>query len=309
MQYLMNKETNIINQSSLVNSHITSEKEQIAEYIKTVNKFPILTEQEEHYLLTEFFENQNLKAGHQILNSHLRLVVKIAIEYKKYHNSLMDLIAEGNLGLLKALQKFSFQKNVRFSTYALLWVKASIQNFLTQSISSVKAITTNVQKKLLFNFSKAKKSLGINAGKNLNTEELKNVSNMLGVTANDIKDYENMMHSIQELSTNDTMQSQDSEHLERGNLIPSKDLTPEASFEKTSINAELKHKVNFALSQLSKREAEIIKYRVLNSEKYTLAELSKKFAISKERIRQIQDSGLKKLKKILQNEITPFITS
>ena len=283
-----------------------SENGQIAEYIKAINKFPILTEQQEHTLLLDFFENNNKNAGHLVLNSHLRLVVKIAMEYKKYHASLMDLIAEGNLGLLKALQKFSLQKQVRFSTYAMLWIKASIKHFLTKSISSIKAITTNTQKKLFFHLSKAKKYLQIE-NKISNPDEVAKLSSMLGVSKTEIHTHERMLEEIKETSTNDIIYH-DNNATERGDTISN----PMSNLEDITLNANhkdlIKAKLTEALSQLSKREAQIIRYRILNPEKYTLAELSTKFAISKERIRQIQENGLKKLKKILQNEEIVFNT-
>ena len=283
-----------------------SENGQIAEYIKTINKFPILNEQQEKALLVDFFENKNKNAGHLILNSHLRLVVKIAMEYKKYHASLMDLIAEGNLGLLKALQKFSLEKQVRFSTYAILWIKASIKHFLTKSISSIKAITTNTQKKLFFHLSKAKKYLDIE-NKISNPDEITKISNMLGVSKAEIYNHEKMIDEIKETSTNDIIY-QNNDATERGETISS----PESNLEDITLNANsnslLKVQLADALSQLSKREAQIIKYRILKPEKYTLAELSTKFSISKERIRQIQENGLKKLKKILQNQENTFNT-
>ena len=146
-------------ESGLNVSHY-SEKASLSQYIKKINQFPILSEEEEKFLLQDFFENQNNKSGHIVLNSHLRLVVKIAMQYKKFHASLMDLIAEGNLGLLKALKNFNLKKEVRFSTYAMLWIKASIREFLLKSLSSVKVATTSMQKKILFNLGKARKFLG-----------------------------------------------------------------------------------------------------------------------------------------------------
>ena len=304
MKAVANENISLLSHSNEIIVKAHSAKEQIREYIKAISKFPILTESEETHLLQDFFENQNPKAGHAVLNSHLRLVVKIAMEYKKYHQSLMDLIAEGNLGLLKALKKFSLQKQVRFSTYAALWVKASIKNFLTKSISSVKAITTNSQKKLLFNLSKAKKYLNIE-NKISSKKELGMLSQMLGVDEKEIRNYENMMIEIKESSINDKTSFED-ESTEKGDTIESAGSNIEENFEHSNSLNSVKEKIANALSNLSAREVDIIKLRVLNPEKYTLADLANKFSISKERVRQIQAQGLNKLKKILQNEIESF---
>jgi RNA polymerase sigma-32 factor len=281
-----------------------SENTQIAEYIKEINKFPILTEEQERFFLKDFFENQNLKAGHIVLNSHLRLVVKIAMEYKRFHASLLDLIAEGNVGLLKALKKFSLEKEVRFATYAIIWIKASIKNFLTKSISSVKAITTNSQKKLLFNLTKAKKYLGIE-GSNLNSNQVSQISQMLAVSPDEIKSYENMMFEIKETSLNDKIYSND-EVTERGDLTSNSEDNLETKISTKSEYEALKKTLKMAMEGLTEREREIVKYRILEPEKYTLHDLSNKFSISRERVRQLQDNALKKLKKILQNENLTF---
>jgi RNA polymerase sigma-32 factor len=279
-----------------------SEKEKITEYIKKINRFPVLTEIMEKELLIDFFENKNPKAGHLILNSHLRLVVKIAMQYRRFHASLMDLIAEGNLGLLKALKNFSIAKQVRFSTYAILWVKASIQNFLTNSVTSIKAITTTTQKKLLFNLSKAKKYLNLEGNDFTTLETDEKLSNILGVSSEEIRKHEKMMFETKQFSINDVMHSDEGSPSERGDFISSGEATTEEAFIEKNNRTNLKQTLANAISKLSEREGEILKYRILKSEKYTLAQLSAKLNISKERIRQIQENALKKLKEILKNE-------
>jgi RNA polymerase sigma-32 factor len=287
--------------SESLNLKIQSEKEQIAEYIKKVNAFPILTEEQEKTLLEDFFLNKNPYSGHKVLNSHLRLVVKIAMQYRKFQASMLDLIAEGNLGLLKALKNFSLKKEVRFATYAILWVKASIQNFLTKSITSIKAITTASQKKLLFSLNKAKKQLGI-YDRSETIEEREKLAKMLGVASDDILKHERMMIETRAISTNEPLNIGDENMGEKGDFITENNETLEDKIIHKSNQLLLKNKLQDALLKLSLREAEIIKYRILNPEKYTLAELSGKFNISKERIRQLQENALKKLREILKDE-------
>ena len=277
----------------------SDEKLKVFDYIKKVNQFPILTEEEEKNLLEDFFKNRNIKAGHVVLNSHLRLVVKIAMQYKRYHTSLFDLIAEGNLGLLKALKNFSLEKKVRFATYAMLWVKASIREFLIKSISSVKAITTNSQKKLLFGLSKARRFLGISAGEIHSKKQVEDISKLLNVEAGEIAEYERMMRETKETSLNEARFEEGG--TEMGDAISNGENLAETSLVKNSKEI-LKSKLQNALQKLSPKEAEIIKLRMLDGEKNTLATLSEKFGISKERVRQIQDSATKKLKKILEED-------
>jgi RNA polymerase sigma-32 factor len=284
-------------ESGLNVSHY-SEKASLSQYIKKINQFPILSEEEEKFLLQDFFENQNNKSGHIVLNSHLRLVVKIAMQYKKFHASLMDLIAEGNLGLLKALKNFNLKKEVRFSTYAMLWIKASIREFLLKSLSSVKVATTSMQKKILFNLAKARKFLGFE-NKKLNLEEEERLAKLLNVERKDIQNHERMIYETKETSLNDLQFSEESS--EKGEFISIGNTLEESQIDKNSANL-LQQKLNIALNKLSKREMEIVKFRIINPEKFTLAELSLKFNVSKERIRQIQESALKKLKKILQED-------
>jgi RNA polymerase sigma-32 factor len=291
-----------VNEDSTIKTVVNakSEREQVAEYIKKVNSFPVLTEEQEKALLIDFFKNQNPYSGHHILNSHLRLVVKIAMQYRKFHSSMLDLIAEGNLGLLKALKNFSLKKEVRFSTYAILWVKASIQNFLTKSITSIKAITTSSQKKLLFGLNKAKRELGIVDGMETSQDKSK-LSKMLGINEKEIAKYERMMFEIRQISTNEPINGEEGVIGERGDFVSNGEMLEDKIIQKSN-NDILKKKIQIALSKLSLRESDIVKYRILNPEKYTLAELSTKFNISKERIRQIQENALKKLRDILKDE-------
>lgn len=278
---------------------ISNEKLRIFDYIKKVNQFPILTEEEEKNLLEDFFQNRNIKAGHVVLNSHLRLVVKIAMQYKRYHASLLDLIAEGNLGLLKALKNFSLEKKVRFATYAMLWVKASIREFLIKSISSIKAITTNSQKKLLFGLTKAKKFLGVTQLDVLTEKQLSDIAKLLNIDAKEITEYERMMSETREISLNETKFEEGA--IEIGDVTSNGENLAEISIIKNSKEL-LKAKLQNALQELSPKEAEIIKLRMLGGEKNTLSTLSERFGISKERVRQIQENALKKLKKILEED-------
>jgi RNA polymerase sigma-32 factor len=276
------------------------------EYIKMVNNFPILSEEQEKFLINDFFTNGNKSSGHAVLNSHLRLVVKIALSYKKHQAQLLDMISEGNIGLLKALKNFSTEKEVRFATYAMLWIKASIQSFLLKSFSSVKIGTTNTQKKIIFGLNKVKKYLGI---EKVETEqELKKIANVLNVSCEDITTTEKMLYNTKELSLNDFVSEE--ERAERGDLLSYTQSTHDIEkreLENKAIlkdnNNLLKEKISNAFKTLTEREAEIVKQRILNDNGTTLSFLAKKFNVSIERVRQIQAQSLKKLKVHLEKDV------
>jgi RNA polymerase sigma-32 factor len=306
----MNNDITILKQDNLQNSsHNQTEAVLLKAYIEKVNSFPILSEDDEKSLLEQFFIYHNKEAGHTVLNSHLRLVVKIAKDHKKYHASLLDLISEGNLGILKALKNFSLEKQVRFSTYAMFWIKASIREFLLRAMSSIARIgTTAAQKRIIFGLSKVKKFLGIidNVSYEANIEK---VANMLNVKEKELRSVQNAMYNMTNYSMNSPLSSEDN-GAELGDTIASEDKTIETKFlENDNVNI-VKGKIAEALASLSKREANIIKLRILNPEKYTLSDLSNKFNISKERVRQIQENALKKLRIALENdkEILSFIS-
>ena len=153
----------------------------IREYIKKISQFPILTKEEEDNLLDEYFNQKNKEAGKKIILSHLKLVLKIALQYKNYGLPMVDILSEGNTGLSHALQKFKINNNNRFSTYAMLWIKAYIQDFILRSWSLVKIGSVALRKKMLFNFKETKKILD-NNNKNKdnnkdenNNEEIKDI--------------------------------------------------------------------------------------------------------------------------------------
>ena len=274
-----------------------SENEILRKYIQQISKFPVLTQQEEERLLSEYLDNNNQKAGQMIILSHLRLVVKIAMKYRRYGLNLMDIIAEGNTGLMKALQKFDRSKNTRFSTYAVLWVRACVQEFVLKSWSLVKVGSITLRKQLLFNLGNIKKMLHID-NETSKEEQEKRLANHFGVSKDEFSEAQKALRNRD--ITLDAPVNDNNENLTLLDTI-SRD---SGDFENIFADEEdKKYKMKIfheSLSILDERQREVIISRYLSENKATLDDLSKKYNISKERVRQIEESGIKKLKQFAE---------
>jgi len=262
----------------------------ISQYISFVNSIPLLSEDEEKSLISDFRLGNQI-AGKKVAEAHLRVVVRIALEFQKYHSNLWDIISEGNIGLLKALKNFSLEKNVKFVTYANLWIKASIQEFILKSSSILKISIGLSQKKILFNLGKVKAKLKKIHGEAITTKQ---IANALNVEESDVIDISNSLNN----QSLDVQSSQDSTQTIQ-DITPSQILNPEENF---IINQNIKQDQNTikqALQNLNERESCIIKKRFLTKKTSTLLELSKEFNISVERVRQIEAEALKKMRKAM----------
>ena len=274
------------------------ENEVLKKYIQQISKFPMLTQKEEEELLKDYIENKNQKAGQMIILSHLRLVVKISLKYKRYGINIMDIIAEGNTGLMKALQKFDRTKNTRFSTYAVLWVRACIQEFILKSWSMVKVGSVALRKQILFNLGNIKKLLHIDSNTDKETQTLK-LANHFGVSSEEMAEVSSSLRNRD--YTLDTPVNNKNEN------ITILDTISDSSGEFDTILADKedrKYKMkifNESLSILDDRQKDIIISRYLNEKKATFEELSQKYNISKERVRQIEEAGIKKLKQFAED--------
>ncbi|GEM_PF-834357 len=285
--------------NGLVKSGNNTEQDIVGAYIRQISQFPLLTEEEEVKLFNQYIDEGNQKAGQAIVMSHLRLVVKIAMQYKKFGINMMDLIAEGNLGLMTALQKFDRSKKARFSTYASLWIKAKIQEFILKSWNAVKVGSQAVRKQLLFNFSGVKKMLGI--GKNTDAiERDKKIANYFGLNNAEYNDVVNSINN-REASLDAPMSA---EKDNRASVIDTLDVNNNfvAAIE-TEQEERIKKQIFLeSLSILNERQRDIIFERYLNENgKVRLEDLSAKYGVSKERIRQIEEGAIKKLKEFAEN--------
>jgi RNA polymerase sigma-32 factor len=224
----------------------------------------------------------------------LRLVVKMAAKFRGYGLPLVDLVSEGNVGLIQAVKKFDPQKGFRFSTYAMWWIKAYIQEYVLRCWSLVKIGTTVAQKKLFFNLQKIKKRLGANSEGNLLPEQIDIIAHDLNVSKRDVIDmHARLQHS--DSSLNQMVGGDEDGDEIIGNLVSPQE-SQEDFFIKSQELGRQKQMLKIALSKLKDREKEIIKLRQLNEKPLTLEELIKLYHISRERIRQIEASALNKIK-------------
>ncbi|MDA7705394.1 RNA polymerase factor sigma-32 [Rickettsiales bacterium] len=268
-----------------------------ARYLQEIQKFPILKKEEEYNLALKIVNFNDKDAAKILVQSHLRLVAKMAFQFKKYGLSIADLVSEGNLGLIQAVQKFDPIKGFRFSTYAMLWVKAYMQDYILKSWSLVKIGTNAAQRKLFFNLGKIKRSLGIENQESITIDNITKISNNLNVSE---KEVANMNSRIcnGDTSLNNVI-SEDG--AEVGETIPSKDPLAE---EIAITNQETQRKaklVNLAMKSLNDREKDIFTKRKLLEKSITLNELSDFYNISRERVRQIEANAITKIKKFIES--------
>ena len=272
------------------------------QYVEQVKRIPSLEAEEEYTLSKRFFDHQDIEAAHRLVTSHLKLVVKIAATYKGYGLPMVELVSEGNIGLMHAVKKFEPDKGFRLSTYAIWWIKASIQEYVLRSWSLVKIGTTAAQKKLFFNLNKVKKRLrAAESGdfRSMSPKELEQIASELDVKESDVLEMEKRMHRDSYLD--DPINSSDDSEL-LIDVLPAANENIENKFAAISDYKFKKALLYKALSQLDEREREILVSRRLTEEPLTLDVLSKKFDISKERVRQIEEKTMSKLKDFVAEE-------
>jgi RNA polymerase sigma-32 factor len=267
-------------------------------YLTQIKKFPMLDAEEEYMLAKNWKDSGNLKAAHKLVTSHLRLVAKIAMGYRGYGLPVNELISEGNIGLMQAVKKFDPDKGFRLATYAMWWIKAAIQEYVLRSWSLVKMGTTTAQKKLFFNLKKIKRQLAPHQEGDLRDEHVKEISKRLDVSSTEVVNMNRRMMG-QEKSLNDPIK--DGENDEWQDWLVDEHMDQElATSQKQEFN-EKKNLLYEAIEILNPREKEIIEARRLSEDPRTLEELSKKFKISRERIRQIETKAFEKLQKSMLN--------
>ena len=270
---------------------ITSEND-IYPYLKKINQFPMLTDEEEKKLAIDWLKNGNTKAAQKLVTSHLRLVAKIAMGYRGYGLPLFDLISEGNLGLIQAIRKFDPDKGFRLATYAIWWIRASIQEYVLHSWSLVKIGTTAAQKKLFFNLRRLRNQLKKYEEGYLTNDQIKSISQDLGVTEDEVKQMEGRVFN-QDFSLNTPLNDEnDSEWIDQ---VEDGNIDVVTRVEERDELDKRKALYNQAVKKLEPRELEILTARRLDEEPKTLEDLSQKYSISRERVRQIENKAIKKL--------------
>ena len=270
----------------------------MSRYLAEIKKFPMLSPEEEYMLAKRWKKRGDLKSAQKLITSHLRLVAKIAMKYKGYGLPVNEIISEGNIGLMQAVKKFDPEKGFKLATYAMWWIKASIQEYILRSWSLVKMGTTSAQKKLFFNLKKIKNQLSINNSSDLKNEHVEEISKRLKVKKEEVVSMNRRMYG-KEKSLNDPIKDEDGTEWQDW-LVDNK-LDHEIVLSKKQ---ELDHRKNLmseAMSVLNQREKEILTSRRLSENIATLDVLSKKHKVSRERIRQIETKAFEKLQKAMLN--------
>ena len=263
-------------------------------YLAQIKKFPMLDAEEEYMLAKNWRESGNLKSAHKLVTSHLRLVAKIAMGYRGYGLPVNELISEGNIGLMQAVKKFDPEKGFRLATYAMWWIKASIQEYVLKSWSLVKMGTTTAQKKLFFNLKKLKNKIAPEQEGDLRPEHVQEISRRLNVNS---KEVVNMNRRLMghEKSLNDPIKAGETDEWQ--DWLVDDALDQELIVSQKQEYDDKKDLLYDAIKILNDREKEIIEARRLSENPKTLEVLSKKYKISRERIRQIETKAFEKLQK------------
>ncbi len=277
---------------------VLSSEGNLSIYLQEIKKFPILTADEEYMLAKRYKEYGDTEAAHKLVTSHLRLVAKIAMGYRGYGLPVTDLISEGNVGIMQAVKKFDPERGFRLATYAMWWIRAQIQEYVLHSWSLVKIGTTAAQKKLFFNLKKLKNQLSSIDSGDLSPENAREIANRLNVKEAEVLDMNNRLFSGDQSLNIQVGNEGDAEWQDM--LVDSHDTQDNiiANADEHSYRKKIFEK---AIEVLNHREKEIIKLRKLRDKPVKLEELSKKFNISRERVRQIEEKALEKLKKQVSN--------
>ena len=269
----------------------------LSAYLAQIKKFPMLDAEEEYMLAKNWKSTGNVKSAEKLVTSHLRLVAKIAMGYKGYGLPVNEMISEGNIGLMQAVKKFEPEKGFRLATYAMWWIKASIQEYILRSWSLVKIGTTTAQKKLFFNLKKLKNQIAPRAEGDLRKEHVSEIADKLNVSEEEVVSMNRRLsgkeHSLNAQIGEDGDEWQD--------WIVDKEMDQELKIAQKEEMDQRKDLLKDSIKILNDREKEILYSRRLNDEPTTLEDLSKKYKISRERIRQIENKAFEKLQKHLLN--------
>ena len=266
-------------------------------YLAQIKKFPMLDSEEEYMLAKNWKTTGNLKSAEKLVTSHLRLVAKIAMGYKGYGLPVNEMISEGNVGLMQAVKKFEPEKGFRLATYAMWWIKAAIQEYILRSWSLVKIGTTTAQKKLFFNLKKIKNQIAPRSEGDLRDEHVSEIAQKLNVKKDEVVSM-NRRLSGKESSLNAPIGEDGDEWQD---WLTDKGMDQELKFAQKEEMDQRKDLLKDSIKILNDREKEILYARRLNDDPITLEDLSKKYKISRERIRQIENKAFEKIQKHMLN--------
>ncbi|MDK9717771.1 MAG: RNA polymerase factor sigma-32 [Trichlorobacter sp.] len=268
-------------------------------YLSEIRSFPLLNEQEEHRLAVRLFEENDLSAAQALITSNLRFVVKVAAEYRNYGMKMLDLIQEGNIGLMLAVRKFNPYRGFRLITYAVWWIRAQIQSYIVSSWSLLKIGTTQAQRKLFFKLKQAKNAIRSMTGSD--DGDLPATALSLDVREADVEEME--LRLMGEVSLDAELAPG-----EGGSLL--EELVDDRPNQESQLGdlqeqQELRQIVAGAVSRLGEKEQFVVKERIVADDPMTLQEIADHFAISRERVRQIEENALRKIKAFLGGSLNP----
>ena len=269
----------------------------LTHYLNQVRSFPMLTAEEEYMLAQRWSQHGDSKAAHKLVTSHLRLVVKIAMGYRGYGLPVNELIAEGNIGMMQAVKKFDPERGFRLATYAIWWIRASIQEYILRSWSLVKMGTTAAQKKLFFNLRRLKSQLqSIDEG-DMPVEQVRQIATTLGVTEGEVVEM-NRRLSGPDHSLNAAMREEGEGEWQ--DFLADDKPSPELRLIESDEHKKRVLLLEHAMGRLNDRERQIVQARQLQDDPKTLEELSQEYGISRERVRQIEARALEKLQQTIR---------
>ena len=268
----------------------------LSRYLNEIKAFPILTKDEEFMLAERYTKHDDSEAAHKLVTSHLRLVAKIAMQYRGYGLPVADLISEGNIGLMRAVKKFEPERGFRLSTYAMWWIKASVTEYVLKTWSMVKMGTMAAQKKLFFSLRKAKRRLEIIDNSEINPEQAKLLAQQFNLPEKDIIHMNGRM-TIRDQSLNAPVSREEEGSIEVQDTLADSGPSPEvivANREETEIRSDF---LKAALDELPERERDIFIERRLKDDPITLEKIGKGYGISRERVRQLENRAFEKVQK------------
>ena len=280
--------------STYANLPAPSPEQGLNRYMQEIRKFPLLEPEEEYMLAKRWVDHQDTAAAHKMVTSHLRLAAKIAMGYRGYGLPQAEVISEANVGLMQAVKRFDPEKGFRLATYAMWWIRASIQEYILRSWSLVKLGTTSAQKKLFFNLRKAKAKLGALEEGDLRPENVAQIARDLNVTEDEVIDM-NRRLSGGDASLNATVGSDGDSVTQWQDWLEDTDADQAGDYEARDELDARRELLMSAMDALNDREKDILVQRRLSDQPVTLEELSENYGVSRERIRQIEVRAFEKL--------------
>lgn len=285
-------------QKEKYNSNLPATTNSLERYLAEISNNPVLSREEEYELAMRYKNDGDLEAARKLVSSNLKFVVRISNEYKNYGINMMDIIQEGNIGLMQAVKGFDPTKGYRLISYAVWWIRAYIQNYLIKSWSLVKVGTSQAQRKLFYKLRSTKNSLD-KGGEIISDEDYSKIADELGVKEKDVKEMDQRM-TRKDLSLDSKVSDdQDSTYI---NYLEDENTNQEDLIAKNQIESNVKKNISPILDTLKDREKFIIENRILTDSPLTLEEIGNKYKISRERVRQIENAALKKIKKAFKEK-------